>query len=108
MSWRKPSEIFRDLGRSILKKVSKDKFFVLKMLMYILYVYISGKKAVSCIRILIEQFKKRNESLSYSMLSLLYLVFVIIQMILLCTSEINAWYRKLKMKLKLICYEMTF
>lgn len=108
MSLRSPALIVKDLMKSLWKKFHKDKLYSLKVLMYVLYIYISGKKAVSCIRILIESLKKRNESVSFTMLSLLYMIFVIVQMILLCTSEMSCWYRKLKMKLKLIMYEMTF
>lgn len=108
MALRTPSLIIKDLLKSLSKKFYKDKLYTLKVLMYVLYIYISGKKAVSCIRILIESLKKRNESVSFMMLSLIYMIFVIVQMILLCTSEMSSWYRKLKMKLKLIMYELTF
>ena len=108
MALRSLSKIAVDLGRALRKKFHKDKFFIVKMLLYSAYIFISAKKAVSCFRLLAQQLRKRYESLSFNILSILYLIFVLIQLFMLYTSEISQIYRKLKMKLRLICYEMTF
>jgi hypothetical protein len=108
MRLRSFQQITQGLWRALAKKFKKDKFFIIKILLYSLYIYISAKKAVSCFRLLAQQLRKRYESLSFNILSILYLIFVLVQLFMLYTSEISHIYRKLKMKLRLICYEMTF
>jgi len=100
--------IIVDLWKALKKKFKKDKFLVIKLLLYSAYIYISGKKAVSCFRLLAQQLRKKYQSLCFNILSLLYLMFVLIQLFLIYTSEISSIYRNLKMKLRLICYEITF
>lgn len=108
MTMRSPSKIAIDLIRALLKKFKKDKYLVLKLVLYPAYIFISGKKAVSCFRLLAQQLRRKYESLSFNILSILYLFFVLIQLFVLYTSEISQIYRRMKMKLRLICYEMTF
>ena len=108
MKFRDLHKILVDLWKALKKKFKKDKFLVIKLLLYSAYIYISGKKAVSCFRLLAQQLRKKYQSLCFNILSLLYLMFVLIQLFLIYTSEISSIYRNLKMKLRLICYEITF
>ncbi|CDW73967.1 e3 ubiquitin-protein ligase march2-like [Stylonychia lemnae] len=108
LTLRSFGKIAFDLWRALKKKFSKDQFFLIKILLYSAYIYISAKKAVSCFRLLAQQLRKRYESLSFNILSIMYLIFVLVQLFMLYTSEISQIYRKLKMKMRLICYEMAF
>jgi hypothetical protein len=46
--------IMRDLYKSIIKSLRKDKLIVIKFLLYTAYVFLSAKKAVNCFRLLYE------------------------------------------------------
>ncbi len=70
--------ILIDVLKAMRKKFKKDKLFIFKLIMYSAYVYISGNKAISCFKLLMLQFKKKYHSLTFAMLSLLYLVFVMV------------------------------
>ena len=50
MKLRPLSQISRDTGKAILKKLRKDKLYVLKVLLYTAYVFLSAKKALNCIK----------------------------------------------------------
>ena len=78
MTLRSFSTIIIDILKVLRKKISKDKFFLFKLLMYSAYIYIIGNKAMSCFRLLVQQLKKRTESVSFSILSLCYLIFVFV------------------------------
>jgi hypothetical protein len=52
MTLRSPSIIAVDLWKALKKKFKKDKFFILKIFLYSAYIFISGKKAMSCFRLL--------------------------------------------------------
>lgn len=105
---RKFAAIWPDLVKQIKKKLLKDKLLVIKCFLYSLYIFLSAKKAVNCFKLLFQQMRSRHSSLSFNVLSILYLVFVLLQVFMIYTSEAAQIYRKIKLKLKLICYEITF
>jgi hypothetical protein len=100
--------IWRDLLKTIIKKLRKDKLLVLKFLLYTAYVFLSARKAINCFRMLYQQLRQRRHSVSLKVLSVVYLVFIIVQLFMIYTSEATQIYRKVRLRLKLICYEMTF
>ncbi len=77
----------RDTTKAVLKKLRKDKLFVLKVLLYTAYVFLSAKKAINCIKQLFRQLRRKNSSLSLNILSVLYLVFIFLQLFMIYTSE---------------------
>jgi hypothetical protein len=54
MRLRPIKPIMRDLYKSIIKSLRKDKLIVIKFLLYTAYVFLSAKKAVNCFRLLYE------------------------------------------------------
>ena len=102
------NKIVKDLAKAIIKKLRKDKLFVLKFILYTAYAFLSAKKALTCLRLLFTQLRKKNQSLSLNILSILYLGFIFVQLFIIYTSEASVIYRKVKLSLKLICYEITF
>ena len=76
MRLRSLSKILPDLSKAILKKLKKDKLFVLKLILYSAYIFLSAKKAVKCFKLLFLQLRTKNSSLSIKILSILYLVFI--------------------------------
>lgn len=89
--------IIKDLYKTIIKSLKKDKLIVLKFLLYTAYVFLSAKKAVNCFRLLYEQLRRKNTSLSLNILSVLYLVFIFVQLFMIYTSEATQMYRKIKL-----------
>lgn len=115
MKLRPMNKIAIDVFKAIKKKFRKDKLYVLKVLLYTAYIYISAKKAVSCFKLLVQQFKKHRKgkpssksSIAFNLLSILYLMFVMLQLFMIYTKKVTQLYRNLKMKMRLICYEVTF
>ena len=80
-------KIWRDLLKTIVKKLRKDKLLVLKFLLYTAYVFLSARKAINCFKMLYEQLQQRRNSVSLKVLSVLYLVFIIVQLCMIYTSE---------------------
>jgi hypothetical protein len=108
MRLRSFDKIWRDLLKTILKKFRKDKMLVLKFLLYTAYVFLSARKAINCFGLLWTQMRERKNNIGLKVLSVVYLVFVLVQLFMIYTSEATQIYRKAKLRLKLICYEMTF
>jgi hypothetical protein len=97
MKLRPLKPILNDLYKTIIKSLKKDKLIVLKFLLYTAYVFLSAKKAVNCFRLLYEQLRRKNTSLSLNILSVLYLVFIFVQLFMIYTSEATQMYRKIKL-----------
>mmetsp|Transcript_41278 Transcript_41278/g.30350 ORF Transcript_41278/g.30350 Transcript_41278/m.30350 type:complete len:103 (+) Transcript_41278:236-544(+) len=89
LQFRPFSLILLDMFKAISKKFKKDKLLIIKLVIYAAYFYISGNKAITCFRLLRRQFTKRYKSFSFAVLSLLYLIFLGIQLLILWTSEIS-------------------
>lgn len=100
--------IFDDVTKLVTKKLFKDKLLIFKGLIYSMYVIISCKKAVACFRLLVRQLRQKYTSTSQTMLSLLYILFVLIQLFVFSTHEIHYVYKHLKLQLRLVCYQITY
>jgi len=99
MRLRSFDKIRRDLLKTILKKIRKDKMLVLKFLLYTAYVFLSARKAINCFRLLWTQMRQRKNSIGLKVLSVVYLVFVLVQLFMIYTSEATQIYRKAKLRL---------
>ena len=99
----------KDLCKLFVKKLTRDKFLIFKVVIYSAYMVLSCKKAVACYRLLLDQLRNRNKSTtSQTLLCLLYLGLVFIQLFIFSTNEITYFYKVLKQQLRLVCYEITF
>lgn len=87
MRLRAFNKIWKDLVKNIIKKLKKDKLLVLKFLLYTAYVFLSAKKAINCFRLLFLQLRSKHSSFSLNVLSVLYLVFIFLQLFMIYTSE---------------------
>ena len=99
----------KDLSKLLLRKLTQDKFLVVKVVIYSAYMVLSCKKAVACYRLLLDQLRNRNKSTtSQTLLCLLYLGLVFIQFFVFSTNEVSYFYKVLRQNLRLVCYEITF
>ena len=107
-------QILRDLVKLLCKRLKREKFFFLKVIIYSAYIVLSCKKAVACYRLLIEQLRKNykmasgSANLSQTILCVLYLLLIVVQLAVFTTEEIRYFYRVLRQHLRLVCYEITF
>ena len=102
-------DIMKDLCKLFVKKLTRDKFLIFKVVIYSAYMVLSCKKAAACYRLLLDQLRNRNKSTtSQTLLCLLYLGLVLMQLFIFSTNEITYFYKVLKQQLRLVCYEITF
>ena len=107
-------QILRDLIKLLCKRLKREKFFFLKLIIYSAYIVLSCKKAIACYRLLIEQIRKNykkasgSANLQQTVLCVLYLLLIVFQLAVFATEEIRYFYRVLRQHLRLVCYEITF
>lgn len=106
-------QILRDLLKLLVKRLTKEKFLLLKMVIYSAYIVLSCKKAVACYRLLVQQLRKNyyakgSNQLSQTILCVAYLLLIVVQLTVFTTEEIRYFYRVLRQHMRLVCYQITF
>ena len=99
-----------------MKRLTREKFLIFKVVIYSAYIVLSCKKAVACYRLLVQQLKKNfnappsqgSNNVSQTILCVLYLLLIVVQLTVFTTEEIRYFYRVLRQHLRLVCYEITF
>jgi len=108
--------ILHDLVKLLIKRLTREKFLIFKVVIYSAYIVLSCKKAVACYRLLVQQLKKNiytppgqgSHNVSQTILCVLYLLLIVVQLTVFTTEEIRYFYRVLRQHLRLVCYEITF
>ena len=98
----------------MIKRLKREKFFLLKVIIYSAYVILSCKKAVVCYKLLMEQLRNNyklasgSAKFSQTVLCLMYLILILVQLAVFTTEEIRYFYIVLSKHLRLVCYDITF
>lgn len=89
--------------KQLVKRLTKEKFLFLKVVIYSAYIVLSCKKAIACYKLLMEQLRKNYNmapagagQVSQTILCVLYLILIIVQLTVFTTEEIRYFYRVLR------------
>lgn len=86
----------------MVKKLKREKFLFLKVIIYSAYILLSCKKAIALYRMLIQQLQKNyknvsgSQQISQTILCVLYLLLIVVQLAVFTTEEIRYFYRVLR------------
>lgn len=85
LSLKRIRAIVRDMIKLLVKRLTKEKFLFLKVVIYSAYIVLSCKKAIACFKLLIEQLRANynmtaagSAQVSQMILCVLYLILIIV------------------------------